>query len=193
MFNWFRKKISTFDEDVNNLALQTALSVNKFSQVVESEYLCQSKLTKLDSAIFACFIIRAVCLGASRNRALAVAFSEKFVQRFLVYAKDIYAPDDIQLLQKAFNNRTSFYDRVFVSKEGINAKMKAIAEEFELIIKTNIVNDDFVEYCETSPLCILPNGLFGDMKCNIEVIGFYKALPELTSPYLEKVQKHLQN
>ena len=158
MFKWFKKKTSSFDEDVNNLALQTALSVNKFSQVVESEYLCQSKLTKLDSAIFACFLIRAFCLGSSQNRTLAAAFSEKFVGSFLVYTKDIYVSDDIQLLQRIFNNRTSFYDRVFMSKEGISAKVKAITEEFELIIKTDIVNDDFVEYCETSPLCILPDG-----------------------------------
>ena len=126
MLDWMKKKTSSFDEDVDNLALRTALSVNKYLQTTKSEYLGKSQLTKLDSVVFACFLIRAFCLGTSRNRETASTFSNKFIGKFLVHTKDLHAPNDIQLLQKVFDNRTAFYDRVFMSKDDINAKVKAI-------------------------------------------------------------------
>ena len=124
MFNLFKKKNNQAPKsDIDHLAEQVALSVNNFTKNKKSEYLCYSKFTKLDTVIFACFLVRAMCLGTSTSRDRAIEFSNKFVDKFISFSSETYLPNNLNLFHKMLDNRTSFYDRVFMSKQGIENKI----------------------------------------------------------------------
>ena len=76
-------------------------------------------------------------------------------------------------------------------EKGIENKISAILEEFEIIVKTDIVQNGYVDFSEESPLPILANGILDDMLCSTEVTSFYENLPMLLSPYLKDVQNSL--
>ena len=191
MFGFFKKNKQTLQSDIDNLAEQVALSINKFAEVKDLEYLCYSKYTKMDSVLFACFLVRAMCIGASTDQSRAFDFSNRFMEKFASSAQATHFPNDTSLFQRMFNNRMSLYDRIFMSKSGIENKIPAILEEFEYIVKTDIVNGRYSEYTEASPLSLLPDGIVGEMKCKAEVMSFFQTLPSLISPYFQNVQRSL--
>ncbi|MBE5777010.1 MAG: hypothetical protein E7326_05830 [Clostridiales bacterium] len=191
MFGFFKKNKQTLQSDIDNLAEQVALSINKFSKNKDLEYLCYSKYTKMDSVLFACFLVRAMCIGASTNQSRAIDFSNRFMDKFASSAQATHSPNDSSLFQRMFNNRMSFYDRIFMSKSGIENKISAILEEFEYIVKADIVNGGYSEYTETSPLSLLPDGIMGDMKLREEAVSFFQTLPSIISPYFQNVQRSL--
>ena len=177
--------------EVDKLAEQVACSPNNYSAKATCEYLGYSELTKADTAIFACFLMRAICLGSASSRESAQNFSDVYVRAFKRKACSMYFKNDHATFERMFANRTSFYDRVYLSKHEIEDKLSAIIEEFEIIIKSDIVNKEYSDFSEKSPLPILSDGIFGDMKCRMEVISFYQQLPEMLSSQLEKVQRIL--
>ena len=196
MFSWLKKKSAnhaqgTGKSDIEKLAEQVAIAIIKHSEKNDCKYLCYSEITKMDCAVFACFLIRGLCLGAASNRESAMTFSNKFIHEFIACAKNTFNHSDVNLFEKLFNNRVNFYDRVFMSKKGIDAKIDAILEEFEIIIKTDIVNKGYVSFSENSPLPMLSDGMFGDMKCHMEAVSFLQNLPVLLAPYFDRVQKSL--
>ena len=57
-----------------------------------------------------------------------------------------------ETISKMVVNRLSFYRYVFESKSNIKDAVQALVEEFEYIIKTDIINGKYIPFSETSPL-----------------------------------------
>lgn len=173
--------------NIEILGEMVANFIGEHSKRFACEYLCHSALTKADATIFACFLIRAMCIGNAPSQMAAQDFSDRFVRTVKEKACSLYFPNNTAQFNRMFSNRTSYYDRVFMSKQGIENKIAAIVEVFEFIIKSDFVNGEYEDLSETSPLPILPNGIFGDLNCRAEVITFYQQLPEKLASQIQKI------
>jgi hypothetical protein len=173
--------------NIEILGEMVANFISKHSERFACEYLCHSALTKADATIFACFLIRAMCIGNAPSQMAAQDFSDRFVRTVKQKACSLYFSNNTAQFNRMFSNRTSYYDRAFMSKQGIENKLAAIVEVFEFIIKSDFVNGEYEDLSETSPLPILPNGIFGDLNCRVEVMTFYQQLSEKLASQIQKV------
>lgn len=174
----------------DNLAVSTIAAIKTVKDEHSNSYLCRNDLACCDAVIFSCFFLRALCIGTTGNRDKAVKFSIEYLKNIRTAAISLYMPSS-STFDQMFENRTSFYDRVFMSKSGIENKVKAILEEFKLILETDVIVEGVYEpFSESSPLPVL--SIFEDFQCQVEVQSFIKELPKLVSPYLKKVQHELQ-
>lgn len=151
-------------------------------------YLFKYKETCLDTVIFSCFLIRALCIMSSHNHSLAYDFSKEYIDSVISLAKIEFHTDED--FEKIFNDRADFYDRVFVKKTGIHNKIPAIIEEFEYIIKSDIIENGFALFSENSPLPIL--GIFEDMQCRNEVSAYFQFLLAHVDHMLKNVMEVLK-
>lgn len=155
----------------SSLAMSTTTSALSLDFNNSYKYLCASGATKLDTVLFSCFILRAICIMSTRNRVKAVAFSNEYVSSVTNLAKDLFFDS---FNPSIVDSRFAFYDRVFAKPEGFEKSISAVMEEFEYIIKTDINQDRFAPFSESSPLPIL--GFDADLHCSIEVNSYFKFL-----------------
>jgi len=167
-----------------DLALDTVAAVKVFNQNDNCSYLNKSKATYADTAIFSFFVVRAICIMSAPNRAKAEEFSNAYVSTSKAYAKKTFSLGSS--FDKQFDNRTDFYDRVFATKTNKADMLAAVLEEFEFIIKSDILRNGFAPFSESSPLPILD--FDEDMHCQFEVNGYYKYLLSGISKKIQHVQ-----
>lgn len=174
--------ISNFD----HLAIATVLIPTKITD--EDSFLCRSDLTKCDTILFTAFVIRAILIGTADNMQAARQFSENYVRQVILGTKYLYSSTD-EYFNEMFDNRMSFYDSVFMSKDDIEERLDAITSEFEFIIKNDIIQKKYVPFYKDSPLPIL--GILEDMQCMAQVKSFFNSIPTFVSPYYHQVQRIL--
>ena len=170
------------------LSTLTVNAIDDFDLEESSIYLCFSNATKTDTILFSCFVLRALCIMATENQKSAAEFSREYVS-------DIHeALSEMNPLlvsfEKMLNERTDFYDRVFMSKQGISNKLSAISEEFEYIIITDILENKMALFSEESPMPILD--VDEAMECHAEVNNYIKFLLAYTDSCMEQVRESIQ-
>ena len=94
-------------------------------------------------------------------------------------------------IEAFLDNRFAFYDSVFVSKADMNDGVAALLEEFEYIIKTDIINKGYVPYSSQSPLPIL--SFDEDVAFQIEVKAFYNEFIDKMQDFVKKVQDNIES
>ena len=155
----------------SSLAMSTATSALSLDFSDSYKYLRTSNATKLDAVLFSCFILRAICIVSTRNRAKAIVFSHEYVSSVISLAKDLFSDS---FNPSIVDSRLAFYDRVFAKSEGFENSVSAVKEEFEYIIKNDIHENRFAPFSESSSLPIL--GLDADLQCSFEVNSYFKFL-----------------
>ena len=114
--------------------------------------------------------------------------SKHVVDRYVAFVNQILEDnggcfdDEIQpeTISKMMANRLSFYTSVFQSKSNAKDAIEALVEEFEYIIKTDIIQDEYIPFSKSSPLPIL--GFEEDLRCQMEVRNY----PSFSAKMLEK-------
>lgn len=172
-----------------SLASRTVSAVQHFDEEESSVYLCYSNATQTDTILFSCFVLRALCIMSTENRQSSMAFSKEYVSdiREALSKKNLLNAS----FEKIFNDRTDFYDRIFMSKRGFDDKLSAISEEFEYIIMADILNNGLSPFSEESPLPIL--GIDKTIECHTEVINYTKFLMSYAHSCVEHVMEALNN
>lgn len=171
-----------------SLATLTINAIDRFDQEESSVYLCYSNATKTDTILFSCFVLRAICIMSTENQKSAMTFSREYVSdiRDALSKKNVLNPS----FDKIFNERTKFYDKIFMSKQGIDKKLSAIGEEFEYIITNDIINSELAPFYEDSPLPIL--GLNHAVECRMEVSNYIKFLLSYTDKHVDQAIASIQ-
>lgn len=169
------------------LAFLSIIAADNFLNKKDCSYLNKSKHTITDTLIFSCFVIRAVGIMAASNREKAMLFSNSFVSSFNNLSHEKFTL--CATYQRDFDERAAFYDRVFAKKTA-GEKFPAIVEEFEYIIKTDILQNTFAVFSESSPLPIL--GFPEDMLCQAEVATYFRSLLAATENFVKTLQSKLK-
>lgn len=154
-----------------SLSTSTTTSVLSLSFNDSYKYLCDSDATKLDSVLFSCFILRAICIMSTKNRTNATVFSNEYVSSVINMSNDLFSDSFNTAI---VDSRFALYDKIFAKSEGLENSISAVKEEFEYIIKNDIYEKRFAPFSESPPLPIL--GLEADFHCRIEINGYFKFL-----------------
>lgn len=150
------KSISQFMEcsfppsPVDQLSIDTVLCWQEFKEKANPQFLSKNDLVQYDMVLFACFITRASVIAHIKNGFEARMFDSKYIKQVLLGADSLFTPRiDIN---EMFENRMDFYDELIAEGKDLSA----LFEEFEYIIKTDIINDGIYEpFSKSSPLPIL--------------------------------------
>ena len=131
-----------------------------------------------------------MCLNATATHSIAVEFSKKYVQEIVDQTLEHY-PSLSLFFEKMFENRMAFYDRIVEKNQDNKNILKILVEEFEIILKSNLINKGYSDFSETSPMPILD--FFKDFEYSAEINSFFNNMPKMLAPQLEQVQNHLAN
>lgn len=168
---------------IENLAISTILLEKTIKLSATDTYLCKSALCSCDTTIFTLFIVRALSIYACPTEEKAHWFDEYYVPlviRGINYRYGGSIPDVFDII----DNRTEFYDRIFMSKPSFNDSLEAVFEEFEYVIKTDIIKKQYVPFNETSPLPIL--GMPDDHACKVQISNFCHHILGFLAPYYKE-------
>ena len=176
------------ETDVYKLAVLTVKAIDMLSDKHSNMIIADNDLTKCDSIIFCCFVIRAFCLFEAASREVAINFSEEYIDSIKGLLKQKFISLN-SYVSKMFDNRAICYDKVFASKIEPEDKFKSILEEFEKIIKLDLINKAYTPVNVTSPLPILSIDL--DVKIRNESNMLFNDLPTFISPYFERVKQNI--
>lgn len=182
--------IQTFNSMISSLASAIVQIPKSTEKQYEESIISSSDITCCDTILFSCFVIRAMCLNSAVTHSLAVEFSKKFVSEIVDKTLETYSSLE-PFFDQMFENRMSFYDRIVEKNQDSENILKVLADEFEIILKSDLINNGYKDFSETSPLPIL--GIFKDFEYSTQIKTVFGNLPELVSPYLEQVQNYLSN
>ena len=180
----------SFDETISSLASATVQIPQIIKDQHEDSIICNNDISCGDTILFACFVVRAMCLNATATHSIAVEFSKKYVQEIVDQTLEHY-PSLSLFFEKMFENRMAFYDRIVEKNQDNKNILKILVEEFEIILKSNLINKRYSDFSETSPMPILD--FFKDFEYSAEINSFFNNMPKMLAPQLEQVQNHLAN
>lgn len=169
---------------IDNLAISTILMEKTIKLSATDSYLCKSSLCACDTTIFTLFVVRALSIGACPTEEKAHWFDDYYVPLVIKGIEYRYR-SEIPELDEMISNRTDFYDRVFASKGFLQEKLNAIFEEFEYVIKTDIIQKEYIPFSESSPLPIL--GMPDDYSCQTQVSNFCHNILRFLAPYYKEM------
>ena len=182
-FNLFRKQPNMQEvfQATDNLAKKTCLLGIHLHIKQKDSFLNKSELTRVDAVIFATYMNQLIIASAAHSRKVADQVIDRYVEFVCQILEDDggcfdggIAPSRIRPMMK---NRFAFYTQIIQSKRNITAGISAIVEEFEYIIKTDILEGQYKEFSSSSPLPIL--GFDKDFICKIEVQNYPAFVNEL--------------
>ena len=186
MFDWFGKKhdMNAIFNATDNLARKTCSMGMYLVAKQKHSYLNHSELTRVDAVIFSAYLNYMLILSDARNKNIA----SQVVDRYFAFVHQILEEDggcfdcDIpsETISKMVVNRLSFYASVLNSKSNVKEVVSALVEEFEYIIKTDVINGEYMPFSASSPLPIL--GFDKDMMCQIEARNY----PAFTTEMLKE-------
>lgn len=186
MFDRFRKKQDMTDifRATDNLARKTCSIGMYLIWEKENSLLNGSELTRTDSVIFSAFLNYLLIVSEAKNKNIGDQVSQRylsFVFQILEENGGCY-DDDIpsSVIREMVDNRLAFYLMILHSKPNVTAAIAALVEEFEYIIKTDIIEGAYKPFSKSSPLPIL--GFERDISCQIDA----KSFPSFATKMLEK-------
>ena len=182
LFGWDRSKLT----EAQRLILMSAFYCKKHF-CKENCFLGSYDITRADTIAFVTFVVRAMVIGSTDDREVAELFSNDYVSSMVKVIEHFYIQKSE--LNSFLDNRFGFYDEVFASHDGIEDKISALIEEFEYIIKTDIINKKYVPYSSESPLAVLSYDK--DEACQIEVQAFYNEFMEKMQNNINDVQENI--
>ena len=165
---------------IDNLAISTILIEKTIKLSATDSYLCKSPLCSCDTTIFTLFVVRALSIYACPTEEKAHWFDDYYVPLVIKGLKYRYT-NTIPQLDDMINSRTGFYDRVFMKKPSLDDKLNAVFEEFEYVIKTDIIHKQYTPFSESSPLPIL--GMPDDHACQVQISNFCHNILRFLAPY----------
>lgn len=168
---------------IENLAISTILLEKTIKLSATDSYLCKSTLCSCDTTIFTLFIVRALSIYACPTEEKAHWFDDYYVSLVIRGINYRYG-NSIQNIFDMIDNRTEFYDRIFMSKPSFDEKLEAVFEEFEYVIKTDIIHRRYVPFSESSPLPIL--GTPDDHACQVQISNFCHNILRFLAPYYKE-------
>lgn len=168
---------------IDNLAISTILLEKTIKLSATDSYLCKSPVCSCDTTIFTLFVVRVLSIYSCPTEEKAHWFSDYYVPLVIRGIEFRYA-DSIPQLDEMLSNRIEFYDRVFASKADFPDRLEALLEEFEYIIKTDIIKKEYTPFSESSPLPIL--GAPDDNACRIQAANFFKNILRFLAPYYKE-------
>lgn len=193
MFNLFntKKDMTAIFNATDNLARKTCLMGMYIAIKQEQSFLNHSELTRTDSVIFSAYLNSMLILSDAKNRNIA----KQVTDRYFAFVHQILEEDGgcfddnipSETISKMFVNRISFYTSVLQSRSNIKAAIGALVEEFEYIIKTDIVHGKYIPFSESSPLPIL--GFEKDIRCQIEVRNYPSFTTEILADPISELLK----
>ena len=139
---------------VGSLSVSTVLSVLKEKDQNTQSFICRTSLACCDSVIFAAFLLRMLCLVDVSDQTIATEFTNEYIPLICVAAKKIFMPQ-YNSFDELFDNRIMFYEKILMSNKGSSDIMQALLEEFEIILKADVLYGKFVPFYPTSALPIL--------------------------------------
>ena len=173
---------------VTSLADATIHLPDMVRKTKDNSLICYNDITSCDTILFACFVTRILCLSSASSMEKAVEFSEKYVSKVVTFIQEKY-PSIEPFFEEMFDNRMSFYDRMVEKTVDKQKIFKVLVEEFEYILKTDLLRNGYAEFSESSPLPII--GVPKDLEYSADVISFFNNMPSMLSPYLEETQNIL--
>lgn len=173
---------------IDNLAISTILIEKTIKLSATDSYLCKSPLCSCDTTIFTLFVVRALSLHACPTREKAQWFSDYYVP-LVIKGIELRYGSSIPQLTDMIENRTEFYDRVLMSKSSLGEGLNAIFEEFEYVIKTDIIQKTYSPFSEKSPLPLL--GMPEDHSCQIQISNFCKNILRFLAPYYNQMMNDM--
>lgn len=153
--------------------------VDDFMDEKDIHFLNSSPLTRDETAFFATFAIRALALCAIGRGRSAV----KFENGFMNAAKKRNSSQFLKMVDE----RGEFYDRVLASKGNFSKGLSAVFEEFQLVIKYDIMKGKYAPFSESSPLPLL--GFKEDAAIQQETEMFHRRLIETMYPVICALEK----
>jgi hypothetical protein len=150
--------------------------------------ICYNDITSCDTILFSCFVTRILCLSSASSMEQAVEFSEKYVPKVVTFIQEKY-PSVEPFFEEMFDNRMSFYDRMVEKTVDKQKIFKVLVEKFEYVLKTDLLENGYAGFSESSPLPII--GVPKDLEYSADVISFFNNMPSMLSPYLEETQNIL--
>ena len=190
MFGLFRKKdMTVIFNATDNLARNTCSMGMYLVLKQKDSFLNYSELTRLDSVIFSAYLNQLLILSYAKNKDLA----HQVINRYFSFVKQILEEDGgcfdydfpSETVTEMMVNRISFYKSIFQSKPNVKMALNAIVEEFEYIIKSDIINGEYKPFSASSPLPIL--GFEKDFACQIEA----RKYPAFTNEMLKESLSNL--
>lgn len=181
-----------YDDDfyynINDLILSTINIAEKLKEKAPDSYLCKTELACCDTIFFSMFLIRAKCIATANNRDRAQEFESRYIDGVLANILCDYESLENDLFE-LFDNRSEIYDKAILA-ETKNDFLESLIFAFELVIKTDYLENKFVQITNETPLPLLK--IDEDLDCRTQLTAFYKSLANFVSPYLSRVQASLQ-
>lgn len=186
MFNWFGKKqdMTVIFQATDNLARKTCSIGAYLVCEQKNSFLNSSELTRTDAVIFAAFLNHLLIISEVKNKDIG----EQVIRRYLAFVCQILEDNGgcfgenipSTTITEMLNNRLDFYSMILQSKPNLPASIAALVEEFEYIIKTDIIEGEYKPFSKNSPLPIL--GFEKDISCQKDAMNF----PSFATKMLEK-------
>lgn len=182
-FSMFRKQPNMQEvlQATDILAKKTCLVGMHLHIKQKDSFLNESELTRVDAVIFATYMNQLIIASEAHSRKIA----EQVIDRYVEFVCQILEADGgcfdggivPSTIRPMMKNRFAFYTQVIQSKSNITTGISAIVEEFEYIIKTDILERQYKDFSASSPLPIL--GFDKDFICQIEAQRFPAFVNEL--------------
>ncbi|MBQ3069325.1 MAG: hypothetical protein IJD01_05210 [Clostridia bacterium] len=186
MFDLFRRKpdLTEIFQATDNLARKTCLIGMYLVCEQKNSLLNNSELTRTDAVIFAAFLNHLLIASDAKNKKI----SKEVIDRYLAFVFQILKEDGgcyehgipSLTIKEMVENRFCFYLKIFRSNSNLKAAITALVEEFEYIIKTDIIEQKYIPFTESSALPVL--GYEKDISCQIDA----KSFPAFVSRMLEQ-------
>ena len=186
MFDWFSKKqdMTVIFQATDNLARKTCSIGMYLVWEQKNSFLNSSELTRTDAVIFAAFLNHLLIASEAKNKNVG----DQVIHRYLDFVSQILEDnggcfdEDIpsSTISEMLDNRLDFYSTTLRSKPILETAIAALVEEFEYIIKTDIIEGKYKPCSKSSPLPIL--GFEKDIRCQADAMNF----PSFTTKMLKK-------
>lgn len=162
------------------LASALIAAVNTFTGKSEIEYLNKNKVTVADTVFYSAFVVRAFVLSSASRGSAVDQFDRGFLSQIQCQIAEIVP---LSVAQPLYDNRSEFYDRVMRKHSNLGDGIGAVTTEFEFVIKSDIINDGFQPFSESSPLPVL--GFTDDKMCELEINRYFPYLLECLKPLMQ--------
>lgn len=155
--------------------------IQVFGKKSDNSFLCRSKLTIADTVVYSSFLLCAIIFSSVSNEKA----QDEFDSGFLSVIQSYLTPNLLPLAdaRALYNSRTAFYDRTMRKSPSFSEGINSVNVEFGLIIKSDIINDDYMPFSESSPLPVL--GFTDDKRCEWESEQYFYYLLEGLKPLMK--------
>ena len=197
--NTFIKYQNRINATIGELAKTTYL-VAAYIQAEEERvrkklYLNNNEFTRIDAVIFAVIQSQYKLSYNANKHSVIDKINEMYaneVERLLIKNNGCIDCDiSEEIIEEMFRNRYEFYKTIMCSNKDNHASMlMKLLDEFEFIIKTDLLSGAYKEYRIDSPVAIIDYDR--DIECQIELSFFPAFTKYLLDDHLKKLERDIR-